>query len=46
MKAQKCFLIFHGSCREIHMGDFNSITDAKRYVSESGWNKPYTIKRK
>ena len=41
-KSKKCRLIFHGSCKEIDMGIFNSISDAKKYVSEC-WNRPYTI---
>lgn len=43
MKAQKCILIFHGTCREIDMGEFPSKSAAKKYVSEC-WNRPYTIK--
>lgn len=42
MKAKKCRLIFHGSCKEINMGIFDSITKAKKYVLEC-WGKPYTI---
>ena len=42
MKAQKCNLIFHGSCREIPMGEFPSKSAAKKYVREC-WDRPYTI---
>ena len=41
-KAIKCRLIFHGSCREIPMGKFDSISKARKYVREC-WNRPYTI---
>jgi hypothetical protein len=41
----ECKLIFHGSCKEIDMGNFESISKAKQYVKECDWNKPYTIKR-
>ena len=43
-KPIKCRLIFHGSYKEINMGIFNSISAAKKYVSEC-WDRPYTIKR-
>lgn len=42
-KSKKCQLIFHGIRREINMGMFQSISDAKKYVSEC-WDRPYTIK--
>ena len=42
-KAKKCRLIFHGSRREINMGEFNSISAAKRFVCECRWDRPYTI---
>ena len=41
-KPQKCMLIFHGSYKEINMGEFPSKAKAKKYVSEC-WNRPYTI---
>jgi len=44
MKPSKCILIFHARYKEINMGIFNSISDAKKYVSEC-WNGPYTIIR-
>lgn len=44
MKPIRCKLIFHGSCREIDMGVFESISKAKKYVKEC-WDKPYTIIR-
>jgi hypothetical protein len=44
-KKIKCILILHGSCREINMGEFESKSSAKKYVSEC-WNRPYTIKPK
>lgn len=44
MKAQKCRLIFHGSYKEHDMGEFPSISAAKKYVREC-WDRPYTIKR-
>ena len=43
MKAKKCRLIFHGCCREIDMGIFDSIAAAKKYVSEC-WDRPYSIR--
>ena len=43
MKPKKCILIFHGLCREINIGEFNSISKAKKYVFEC-WERPYTIK--
>jgi len=44
MKAQKCRLVLHGSYREINGGNFNSITAAKRWISQC-WFGPYTIIR-
>lgn len=44
MKPQKCQLVLHGYCKEINMGQFDSISKAKKYVKEC-WNKPYTIKK-
>lgn len=44
MKAIKCELILHGSCCEHNMGEFPSITAAKKYVNEC-WDRPYSIKR-
>jgi hypothetical protein len=41
----KVELIFHGSSREIPMGEFNSAADAKRYVESSDWQRPYSIKK-
>ena len=41
-KPQKCMLIFHGSYKQINMGEFPSKAKAKKYVSEC-WNRPYTI---
>ena len=43
MKAIKCNLIFHGSCKEIPMGEFPSISKAKQYVKDGMWVRPYTI---
>lgn len=43
-KAIKCRLIFHGSTKEIDMGEFDSISAAKKYVREC-WERPYTIKK-
>lgn len=43
-KKIRCLLTFHGSCREIRMGEFESKADAKRYVETSGWLRPYSIK--
>jgi hypothetical protein len=42
-KPIKCNLIFHGSRREIPMGEFPSKASAKKYASEC-WNRPFTIK--
>ena len=44
MKPIKCRLIFHGSCKQIDMGIFKSISAAKKYTSEC-WDRPYTIIR-
>lgn len=41
----KVELIFHGSSREIPMGEFDSAADAKRYVESSDWQRPYSIKK-
>ncbi len=41
-KAIECKLILHGSCQEIPMGDFSSISKAKQFVRDC-WNRPYTI---
>jgi len=42
MKKQKCQLILHGSSRQLHGGEFESISAAKKWVSEC-WSRPYTI---
>ncbi len=42
MKAQKCQLILHGSCRIIMLDYFDSISKAKKFAKEC-WNRPYTI---
>lgn len=41
-KSIKCILILHTKVKEINMGNFESISKAKRYVSEC-WDGPYTI---
>lgn len=41
-KKVRCKLIFHGSCKQIDMGEFESKSAAKKYVSEC-WDRPYTI---
>ena len=41
--AKKCRLIFHGSRREIDMGEFPSKSAAKQYVSEC-WDRPYSLR--
>lgn len=41
-KAVKCKLIFHGSYKQIDMGEFPSYAAAKKYVSEC-WERPYSI---
>ena len=41
----KVELIFHGSSREIPMGEFDSAADAKRYVESSDWQRPYSIRK-
>lgn len=43
MKKIKCRLILHGSCREMSWGVYDSISDARKYVRECGWSRPYTI---
>jgi hypothetical protein len=44
-KGGKVELIFHGSSREIPMGEFESASAAKKYVQESDWKRPYSIKK-
>ena len=44
MKKIKCKLILHGIVREIDMGEFESISAAKKYVYKC-WNRPYSIIR-
>lgn len=41
----KVELIFHGSSKEIPMGEFDSAADAKRYVESSDWQRPYSIRK-
>jgi len=41
-KKIPCKLIIHGSCKQIDMGEFESKSAAKKYVSEC-WDRPYTI---
>ncbi len=43
-KKVKCRMTFHGSTREIDMGEFSSIAEAKRYAAEC-WDRPYSIRR-
>jgi len=43
MKKIKCKLIFHGSYKEIDMGEFESITALKNFTNSCGWERPYTI---
>lgn len=42
MKAIPCKLVFHGSRREIPMGEFPSKSAATQYVKDC-WDRPYTI---
>jgi rRNA processing protein Krr1/Pno1 len=42
MKATKCKIRLHGASREILTGEFNSIREAKEWVSKC-WDRPYTI---
>ena len=42
-KPIKCKLIFHGVCKEINIGKFNSLADTKRFIKINSWNRPYTI---
>ena len=44
-KGGRVELIFHGSSREIPMGEFESSAAAKRYVEASDWQRPYSIKK-
>jgi len=44
-KGGKVKLIFHGSSKEIDMGEFESAAAAKRYVESSDWKRPYSIKK-
>ena len=44
-KRHKVNLIFHGSSKEIPMGEFESAAAAKRYVKSSEWKRPYSIKK-
>jgi hypothetical protein len=43
MKPVKYTLILHRSFKQHDMGEFESITAAKKYVSEC-WDRPYSIK--
>jgi hypothetical protein len=43
MKGKPCILIFHGSCKEIRMGRFETITEARDYAKRT-WDRPYSIK--
>jgi len=45
-KAVKCELIFHGSYKEINMGEFDSKAKARQYVREVSniWKRPFTIR--
>lgn len=42
MRKITCRLILHGACKEIDAGEFASVSEAKKWVSEC-WNRPYTI---
>jgi len=42
MKPIKCKLILHGAFKQFDGGNFDSIAEAKRYISRC-WNRPYTI---
>ena len=42
MKAQKCVIRLHGSCKEILTGEFESKAAAKRWLKVC-WERPYTI---
>jgi hypothetical protein len=44
-KGGRVKLIFHGSSREIPMGEFETSAAAKRYVESSDWKRPYSIKK-
>jgi hypothetical protein len=44
-KGGRVELIFHGSSREIPMGEFETSAAAKRYVESSDWKRPYSIKK-
>ena len=43
-KAIRCKLRLHGSYKEILTSEFESIKEAKKWVSVC-WNRPYTIVR-
>lgn len=42
-KAIPCRLILHGSFKQHFGGEFKSKSDAKTYLNEIGWFRPYTI---
>lgn len=42
MKSIKCKIRLHGQWREFLTEEFNSITEAKRWIKNC-WNRPYTI---
>lgn len=42
MKKQKCVLILHGSFKQHGGFEFESVSAAKKYVSET-WDRPYSI---
>ena len=44
-KPIKCYIRLHGATREIPMGEFSSISEARKWVREC-WDRPYTIVRK
>lgn len=43
-KKIPCTLTLHGSSREIPMGQHESKAAARRYVDETGWERPYSVK--
>ncbi len=43
-KPIKCRLILHGSYKQIDFGEFSSKASAKKYIKDTDWKRPYTIK--
>jgi len=42
-KKIPCNLIMHGSFRQHNGGEHESKSAAKKYLTDIGWSRPYTI---